>query len=385
MQRRLKWVPRNPRLRHQRRGAMVVMIAVMLVAFLVTLALSIDIAYMQLTRTQLRTATDAAARAGAEALSREQDVDEARKAAKRAAARNSVAGEGLKLKNRDIIFGSSKMQVDGSWKFTKNAEPINAVRVLGRRTENSKSGSVSLFFGRVFGRDTFEPVQQAVASQLDRDICIVMDRSGSMAWDLSGVDWVYPPGGAWCTMPHSLLSRWAAAEDAVNVFLAEIAKTPQDEQVGFVTYASAGNWCSVSYNAADIEIELTKNYSAVTSAVAARGNQAIPGSTSISAGIDKGIDVLTNPSTVRPHAVKTMIVLTDGIHNTGTAPINLAYDAKDENITVHTITFSDGADQIQMKEVAEAADGNHYHAPNAQALKDIFKEIAATLPVVLTE
>ena len=85
MTRRPHWLPRNNTLRRQRRGAMIVMIAIMLVAFLVTLALSIDIAYMQLTRTELRTATDAAARAGAEALSREQDVDIARKAIKRAA------------------------------------------------------------------------------------------------------------------------------------------------------------------------------------------------------------------------------------------------------------------------------------------------------------
>jgi hypothetical protein len=206
-----------------------------------------------------------------------------------------------------------------------------------------------------------------------------------MAFDLSGVDWSYPPGGDYCKRPHPSLSRWAAAEDAVDVFLTEIGKTLQSEQVGFVSYASPGTWCSGTYNAADIEIELTPTYGDVATAVKNRGKQPIPGGTSISAGIDKGIDVLTNPTTARPHAVKTMIVLTDGIHNSGPAPINSAYVAQDESITIHTITFSDGADQQQMKEVAEATKGNHYHAPDAESLKDIFKEIAATLPVVLTE
>lgn len=364
---------------------MVVMIAVMLIAFLATLALSIDIAYMQLTRTELRTATDAAARAGAEALSRDQSIGLARKAIKRAAARNFVAGAPLQLQNQDIIFGSSKLQADGSWKFEAGGTPTNAVRVLGRRTDDSQSGSVSLFFGRVFGRDSFEPVQEAVASQLERDICIVMDRSGSMAFDLSGVEWSYPPDGQYCTRPHPTLSRWAAAAAAVEVFLDEIGKTKQDEQVGFVTYASPGTWCRGRYNAADIEIELTPNFTRVAMAVLARGRHPIPGGTSISAGIDKGIDVLTNPDTARIHAVKTMIVLTDGIHNWGPAPINSAYVAKDRAITIHTITFSDGADQTQMQEVAEATGGQHYHAPDAQALLDIFKQIAATLPVMLTE
>ena len=244
---------------------------------------------------------------------------------------------------------------------------------------------MSLFFGRIFGRDTFEPVQEAVASQLDRDICIVMDRSGSMAWDLSGVEWSYPPDGEYCKRPHPSQSRWAAAEDAVDVFLTEIGKTQQSEHVGFVSYASPGTWCDGTYNAADIEIELTPTYSDVATAVKARGSQPIPGGTSISSGIDKGIDVLTNSTTARPHAVKTMIVLTDGVHNSGPAPINSAYVARDEDITIHTITFSNGADELQMKEVAAATKGNHYHAPDAQSLKDIFKEIAATLPVVLTE
>ena len=50
---------------HERRGAAHILITVMLLAFLVTGAMAIDFAYMQLIRTELRTATDAAAKAGA--------------------------------------------------------------------------------------------------------------------------------------------------------------------------------------------------------------------------------------------------------------------------------------------------------------------------------
>ena len=371
--------------RARRRGAMVVVIVFMLVVFFVTLAFSIDVAYMQLTRTELRTATDAAARAGAEALSRQLSQADALQAAKDAAARNNVAGDALVLDDADIVFGTSALQTDGSWSFSAGGNPVNAVHILGRRTNDAPSGAVTLFFGGMVGRPTFEPIQEAIASQLDRDICIVMDRSGSMAWDLSGTDDSYPPGGSQCTPPHATLSRWGAADAAVDAFLAEIAITPQDEQIALVTYASAGEWCDTTYNAADIELELTTNHAAVTTAVDNRGSQPIPGRTSISAGIDQGILTLTNPATTRPHAVKTMIVLTDGIHNEGTDPVVSATSADAANITVHTITFSSGADQQKMIDVANEADGNHYHAPDAQALQDIFREIAATLPVVLTE
>ena len=48
-----------------RRGAAHVLIAVMILAFLVSGAMAVDFAYMQLIRTELRSATDAAAKAGA--------------------------------------------------------------------------------------------------------------------------------------------------------------------------------------------------------------------------------------------------------------------------------------------------------------------------------
>jgi hypothetical protein len=38
-----------------------------------------------------------------------------------------------------------------------------------------------------------------------------------------------------------------------------------------------------------------------------------------------------------------------------------------------------------MKKVAEATGGKHFHADNAGELEEIFREIASTLPVMLTE
>ena len=81
----------TPHRRLRRRGAMLILVAVLLIVLIVTVVFSVDVAYMQLTRTQLRSATDAAARAAAESLSRTQDTAQARAAAKAIATKNLVA------------------------------------------------------------------------------------------------------------------------------------------------------------------------------------------------------------------------------------------------------------------------------------------------------
>ena len=162
-----------------RRGAIVVLAALMMIVFLASVAFSVDVAYMQLTKIKLRSATDAAARAAGEGLSRAQDTDYARQAAKDIAAANLVAGEPLLF---DDSTSSSANPPAGRrpWAFTPSGQPINAVRVNGRRTRDAPSGSVPIFFGRVFNVFDFQPVQAATVVRLDRDICLVVDRSSSM-------------------------------------------------------------------------------------------------------------------------------------------------------------------------------------------------------------
>ena len=62
----------------------------------------------------------------------------------------------------------------------------------------------------------------------------------------------------------------------------------------------------------------------------------------------------------------------------------VAPQAAAQDIIIHTITFGE-ADPAEMKAIADATGGNHYIAPDAAALQDIFEEIALTLPVVFTD
>jgi Mg-chelatase subunit ChlD len=366
-----------------RRGAMLVLVAVCLPLCLIMAAFAVDVAWMQLVRTELRTATDAAARAGAKELSLAQDISDARAKAKEYAARNLVAGEPLQLSNSDIRFGVSEQARETSrFKFTSGGAKPNAIRVTGRRTQGSLSGSVDLLFAGVLGVDDFEPRHTATSTILDRDICLVVDRSGSMMWTLFGA--VNPPGTGDCDPPHPTQSRWGALSIAVSAFIDELDETPQAEFLSLASYSSNTSDCGNVYKISEINSDLSPDYSLVRSEMARIGSKPVKGRTAISAGIDEGIKVLSGKQT-RPFAVKTMIVMTDGIHNLGPEPVKSAQQAAKKDIIIHTITFSSDADIKRMKDVAAATGGLHFHAPTAAELVRIFKEIASTLPVLLTE
>ena len=61
----------------KRRGTITALTAVLLPVLLILSVFSINVAYMQLTKTELKVATDAATRAAGRALSEYQDVDQA--------------------------------------------------------------------------------------------------------------------------------------------------------------------------------------------------------------------------------------------------------------------------------------------------------------------
>ncbi len=360
---------------------MLVLIAFTLPLLVIMAAFALDVAWMQLVQTELRTATDAASRAGAKTLSLKQNVPDARAAAKEAARRNAVAGAPLALRDSEIQFGIGRQSTETSrFNFSPGGSLLNAVRVTGNRTAGSLGGPVDLFLGRVMGVETFAPSQVATSTQLDRDICLVVDRSGSMMEKINGSGLAGPT----CGPPDPTKSRWGALHTAVKGFVDELDRTAQEEQCALVTYSTAGSQCGITFTTSDINVDLRMTYKPIRDEMNRLSTRPVKGLTSISAGIDNGVKVLTGKK-VRPYALKSIVVMTDGLHNSGREPILSARDAAARNIVVNTVTFSNDADTRRMRDVANATGGRHFHAPNAQALEDIFREIASTLPVLTTE
>ncbi|MEZ6062967.1 MAG: VWA domain-containing protein [Planctomycetaceae bacterium] len=341
-----------------RRGAMLILILVCLPVILAFAIFAINVAWMQLTRTELRTATDAAARSGSRMLSRSQDTAIARSWANAAALHNQVAGVPLVLAPTDVIFGNSAPDGFGGYVFSPRLDTdndINATRVWGDRRSGSATGPVPMLFAGLFTRKIFEPLKTATATQIDRDVVLVLDRSGSM-------NTVTPTG-----------TRWTDLKVAVQAFLNALATTPQDELVGVASYSTTSS----------NDQDMTLSYPTIMTTV---NNLSPGGFTAIGKASKQGRIAVTDPAFARPTAQKTLVVMTDGIHNTG---INPEIESRDAHvtygITVHTITFSSSADQAWMQLVASEGGGQHWHADDQASLIAVFEEIAANLPTLLTE
>ena len=349
---------RSPFCRFDREGATLPLLAVLLVFLFVSAVIGIDIARMHVVRSELRTATDAAARAGVEAIGRTESREAAIQAALDIARLNLVGGEPLDLDPDNIVFGAAVENPDGSFSFVEQAnfDPsdattfANSVRVLGERTEGSPNGPINLLFGGIFGVDTFAPVQSATATRLDRDIALVLDKSGSM----------------------DDFGRFDALLDGVDVFVDELNATRPVENVSLTAYDTFPTKL----------LEITKDLEAVRTAI---GGVQPDGSTGIGRAMRVGLDSLLNDPNARNLALRSMIVMTDGNQNRGINPLIAAQECLDANVVVHTITFSNGADEDLMREVAELTGGTHLHATSNAQLVDAFRTIARQLEVVLIE
>ncbi|MEM9354247.1 MAG: vWA domain-containing protein [Planctomycetota bacterium] len=376
----------------RRRGAILVLMTTMSVAMLTLAALVINVSFLELTNTELRACTDAAAKAALITLSETQSMDDARAAARWACDNNLVAGEAVQLRDSEIEFGYGSKQGNGTYTFTPGVEPTNSVRVNAQRTDGSISGGVPTFLSGFLALDRFQASQVSTATRVDHDILVVLDRSGSMAWDMSGVEFQYPDSAdvgsvlqGYFSPPFNPGSRWAALVDALDIFRVVVNQRDLNAQIGLVSFASDYTFGHFSSTRVSTDLGLTLDTSAFLSSANLVGSKPIIGDTNIAAGIDAATLALTDPVVSRLTANRTMVVFTDGVRTEGIDPVIAAASAAAERITIYTVTFGDGADQLSMIDVADIGQGEHYHATDAASLEAAFRAIAEQLPAVLTE
>ncbi len=425
----------------KRRGAVIALFAILLPVVLLLCGVAINIAYMQLTHTEMQVAVDAAARAGGRAFSEFQDVDAAKQMAFDTAPLNEVAGAPLQIDQSDgggdIEFGLSQRGNNGFGRYTftkkdtsavrNQTEKATAIRINAKRDNNNPAGPVDLFFAglplmsgaRAFTE--FEPAAVAISSQVDRDISLILDRSGSMAESVIDFDgqmqdlrdahastqWVYdwrrgrwvqqttwdsPTAEAeynslqaqenvywdqyydwyygWGDAPDA--SRWKALEVAVDEFLNILDTTDQEELVSLASFSTNST----------LDLQLEEDYDNIRDWIE---DTSPGGATAIGKGLNSGLPSLFS-SFGRPYAAKTIVVLTDGINNQNPEPVGVTQSiVGSHNVTVHAVTFSHEADTNTMGQVASAGGGKHYHAEDTDELTDIFREIANNLPTIITE
>lgn len=528
---------RSAKRAEKRAGAIVPLFAILLPVLLIFAGFAVNLAYMQLVATELKITTDCAAHAGGRAMSvaqgdttltniqkREKALADGMAKAIEVAQLNPVVGNVLSVGEAgsdsqiEIAFGRSTRANNGFGKYQFTELTLEQIRAQNRRpsslavTSNLELPMMfnvmknsSFNFKDANGNnvnsparhiDSFSPVRRSIATQIDRDIALVIDRSGSMLyyrdetalndllWDLySTPEIVYVPGGykyrywrrwrgywydrgyhrpedahsswqirhswdrywengyndtqdrisyndyyyatdglydryfsnnviyqieKWENENHTLgtsyssseahkltsemakychdwrfenssaprYSRWWYLEQGVTAFLDVLDLTDQEELVSLTTFSSTATLY-------DSDNPLKDNYSAIRSEIASINPY---GGTAVGDGMATGFPAIVYGNAARPFAAKTIVVLTDGVSNSGSDPVEAVEGFMNEHlVSVHTVTFTPGADQTAMQAVSAVGQGRHYHANDGDALVPIFEEIANNLPTILTE
>ncbi len=365
---------RLQRLRKQRarQGAIAALFAAFLPIAIIMACYAINIVYMELVRTELQITMDLSTRAAGRTLAVTGSTTQATEAAEAIMAKNSFGNKKLNLASSKIDFGVSTRNSKGArFVFGDGPDP-NAVRIAA----NGKM-SVPPLFPTLGVPVNFRPIKTAICTQIEMDIALVLDRSGSMAFRANEptgyIPSNAPPGWRFgMRVPNG--ARWLDANDAVHRFLGLMNSTKQDELISLSTYN----------HKAYLDVPLTSNYQEIVAKMESHSAKYEGGATNIGGGMRAALASMADTKRARPWAARVMIVLTDGNHNEGTDPIQVAYEAAAQKINIFTITFSQEADQDRMKQVADIGSGRHIHAVSGKQLIQAFEDIARSLPTLIT-
>jgi Mg-chelatase subunit ChlD/Flp pilus assembly protein TadG len=187
--------------RQDRRGGVLPLVALLLPVLLILCGFAINLAHMQLSMTELKVVTDVTSHAGGRAMSeaqrslggslsgaarRSEVVEQTYDQIETAATWNTVSGKHVTIQRSDenVLFGYSQRNenVQGEEMYTFNPVPAAQIAAgLERLSSVGVTASVELPYAfQVMSMSQFEPFRVSVATQVDRDIALVIDRSGSM-------------------------------------------------------------------------------------------------------------------------------------------------------------------------------------------------------------
>jgi len=200
--------------RSNRNGAIVPLFALLLPVLLIFCGFAINLAYMQVVTTELKIATDCAAHAGGRAMSvaqsdesltiqqkRDLAIEAGISKARELASINTILGRQLSVgedgsgSDVEIGFGSSIRANNGfgMYEYTETAladvlsgeSRPSSLHVVGNmnlpmifRVMNNTASAT----GPARNITGFSPTRRSVATQVNRDVALVLDRSGSMLY-----------------------------------------------------------------------------------------------------------------------------------------------------------------------------------------------------------
>ena len=178
-----------------RRGAILPMFAGFIPLILAIGAFAINVAWMSLVDSEMQIASDTAARAAGTEFTRTQSLLSTQNRAKQAIQQNKVGGRVLTLSNSNIVFGESALVTASSTSIAPFTPKAVTQGTLGTGTGKVWVNSIQINASQTFGfaempmpmpipllssANGYTPGATSTSSQFDRDIVLVLDRSGSM-------------------------------------------------------------------------------------------------------------------------------------------------------------------------------------------------------------
>ncbi len=185
-----------------------------------------------------------------------------------------------------------------------------------------------------------EPNAVTYSTGGNADVVEVIDRSGSM----SG-------------------RKIDDAKNAANLF---VDKMTNGDYIGVCSYSSGS---SVNYPLTEITSSAIKQ-----NAKNSINGIAAGGMTSIGAGLQSAYSQLV--SSGDPGHPWTIILMTDGHHNTAPDPDSILPDLKTNNIKVYTVGLGSNADANLLTHIAEETGGQYYFSPSEKELVAIYNTIS---------
>ncbi len=355
----------------KRKATLLVLLVFLLPVVVGIAAYAINLAYMELVRVELQISTDIATRAAGRTLAVTGSKSEAIANGQRYALLNPVCNLPLHLTSTDLVFGvSTRTSENERYLFEQGKNP-NAVKI---KTDNFANSSIPMLFPSMGMPIEFRSIKSAISTQSELDLSLVLDRSGSMTFSASEQSGSTFPNGWYPGQPVPYNSRWLDTVASVDLLLQQLSLSHLSEHVSLVTYSTSPT----------TDVKLTDQYQDIYDEMYAYGMSFAGGATNIGGGILQGVASLNEKGSARPWASRVIILMSDGIHNTGIEPLLAAQIAADQHITIYTISFSSEADEAVMSKIASTCRGLHYHAATREQLETAFRDILSRLPLLVT-
>jgi Putative Flp pilus-assembly TadE/G-like len=201
--------------RNGERGAIAILMFVLLTVVMGFGALGFDLSYVRLARQEMQNATDAATHAAMVMLQTTNDVAAAKQIALDVAKANTVMGQPMILKTTDVVFGAYDFNTKA---FVAGSQPYTAVQIKSQSfNSDDPNGLIHLTFAPSLGYKESDVSQSVTGAFSNRYFMVEMDVTDSYICDIDNaadaattfLDYLYGSNGY--TM-HGTRGDWTALD-----------------------------------------------------------------------------------------------------------------------------------------------------------------------------